>query len=317
MLPRMTVSIVSATTRDADLERLLAVRNAVDPRHVTPAGYRAEVLGATFRSVIAVEDGRDVGAGDVGWREWGVENRTAAVHVWVLPDARGRGIGTALIADLATYARDAGMEHWLSNALEDDERSLRFADRLGLQRGPAGQAGFLDLASANDPPVTRDDGADDDVVLTTYADRADLAREMYDLEVRVAPEIPALSEETPPTYETWSAETADDPGFVRDLSVLAVSGDRLVGAISIYDLGDRTAYIGMTAVHPEARRRGIARRMKEDLTRRARAAGWQRLMTYNDGDNEAIRVLNEHLGYVYLPRVIRLKGPIPPDEVRR
>jgi GNAT superfamily N-acetyltransferase len=248
---------------------------------------------------------------------WGVENRTAAVHVWVLPDARGRGIGTALIADLATYARNAGMEHWLSNALEDDERSLRFADRLGLQRGPAGQAGFLDLGSAGDPPVTLNDGTDDDVVLTTYADRTDLARAMYDLEVRVAPEIPALSEETPPTYEAWSAETAGDPGFVRDLSVLAVSGDRLVGAISIYDLGDRTAYIGMTAVHPETRRMGIARRMKEDLTRRARSAGWQRLMTYNDGDNEAIRVLNEHLGYVYLPRVIRLKGPIPPDEVGR
>jgi hypothetical protein len=37
-------------------------------------------------------------------------------------------------------------------------------------------------------------------------------------------------------------------------------------------------------------------------------------MTYNDGSNDAIRGLNERLGYVYLPPVIRLKGPIPfPD----
>jgi len=54
----------------------------------------------------------------------------------------------------------------------------------------------------------------------------------------------------------------------------------------------------------------VASRLKAELADRARAAGWRRLMTYNDGSNDAIRGLNERLGYVYLPPVIRLKGRI-------
>ena len=281
----MTVTIVEATTPEA-IERLVAVRNRVDARFVTADGYRAEELGATgLRDVIAVQDGRDVGAGNVLWREWGVEHHTCGMHVWVLPDARGHGIGRSLVADLAAYARAAGMTTWLSNTDEGDARSRAFARRIGLEEGPAGAAGYLDL-TADPPPGSDGNGS---VTVASYAERPDLARAIYDLEVLVAPEVPALADDPPPSYEAWTSETADDPGFLRDLTLVALDGDRVVGSIMTYDVGDSTVYIGMTAVHPDARRRGIASGLKAALAERARVAGWRRLMTYNDGANDAIR----------------------------
>ncbi len=67
----------------------------------------------------------------------------------------------------------------------------------------------------------------------------------------------------------------------------------------------------MTTVHPDARRRGIARLLKVELARRARAAGWRRIETYNDGSNDRIRGLNESLGYVYDVTHIVMRGPLP------
>jgi GNAT superfamily N-acetyltransferase len=314
MLAAMTVTISEATTPGA-MERLVALRNQVDPRVVTVDGYVTEQLGAIgLRNVLAIDDGDEVGAGTVLWREWGRENQTAGMGVWVLPDARRRGVGTALIEDLAAYARTAGMTSWLSNAVEDDPGSRAFARRIGFEEGPAGQAGYFDL-TVDAPSTTAE--APDGFAISTYAERTDLARSVFDLEVLVAPEVPALRDEPPPSYEAWTSETADDPAFLRDLTLIAHIDDRVLGAIQTYDVGDRTVYIGMTSVHPESRRQGVASQLKTSLADRARAGGWRRLMTYNDGSNEAIRGLNERLGYTYLPRVVRLKGPIPsPDALR-
>ena len=64
------------------------------------------------------------------------------------------------------------------------------------------------------------------------------------------------------------------------------------------------------AVDPADRRRGIATKLKVEMARRARAAGWRRVDTQNDDSNEAIRGLNTRLGYVYdAPRLL-LGGPL-------
>ncbi len=79
----------------------------------------------------------------------------------------------------------------------------------------------------------------------------------------------------------------------------------------MYDNAEGTAFIGMTAVDPGARRQGIARALKVELARRAASSGWRRIETYNDGTNARMRALNESLGYEYLPASVNLKGPLP------
>ena len=127
----------------------------------------------------------------------------------------------------------------------------------------------------------------------------------------VRPDIPMLATEPIPSFPTWQDAGPLNPGFLPDLTLLALEGGRVVGGIQLYDNAEAVAFIGMTSVHPDARRRGIARVLKVELTRRARAAGLRAIETYNDGTNDRIRGLNESIGYVYDPPYVVLRGPLP------
>jgi len=123
--------------------------------------------------------------------------------------------------------------------------------------------------------------------------------------------VPTLAHDPMPSFEAWRDVGAADKGYLADLSIYAIEDDRLVGALDIFDAGDGAVFIGLIAVHPDARRRGIARLMKVELERRARAAGRTRIETFNDGTNDRIRGLNQSLGYVYNPPYVSLRGPLP------
>ena len=116
-----------------------------------------------------------------------------------------------------------------------------------------------------------------------------------------------------PSFETWQETRLRRRGLPARTSACSRSRTAaLLGAVEVYDNGDDVIFIGMTAVHPDARRRGVARLLKVELERRARAAGIVRIETFNDGTNERIRGLNESLGYVYNPPYVTLRGPLPP-----
>ena len=83
---------------DDELARWLAVRNAVDTRPLTLAGFRAELTAATEHlELLATLDGVDVGAAGTGWGAISSESKTVFLDAWVLPAYRRRGIGTQLI----------------------------------------------------------------------------------------------------------------------------------------------------------------------------------------------------------------------------
>ena len=293
---------------DADLARLIEVHNAIEPRPITVEAFRAERATALAAlDLLAFDDGALAGAGTVGWGPTSAESRSAFINPWVLPDHRRQGIGATLFNTLADFARAGGVKHLHAFVTEGDEPSMAFAERRHFHIQSRGQLGALALPAAPRaaaPPPTG-------IHTTSLAERPGLDRDVYDLAVRVRPEIPALKDEPTPSFEAWRASTIDDPGYATDLSPIAIDADgTVVGALDVYDNADGTAFIGMTAVDPGFRRHGIARYLKEELTRRATVAGFERIETYNDGANERIRGLNVDLGYVYLPPVLMLKGPI-------
>ena len=305
-----TVTILEMEIADDDqLGRLLAVRNQVEPRQLTVAGYRAETTAAIEHlELLAVQDGRDVGAAIGGWGAILAEMGEAFLEAWVLPDARRRGVGSALVDRLVTFARRHGMSNGRAFTRVGDDESLRFAARYGLEPTGGGQEGFLDLdvsqAGASTPLPAG-------IEMTTLAERPDLLHAVYELNVVVRPEIPSSAGEPIPSFEAWDEQTTGDPGFLPELSILAVRDGHLVGTLQMYDNAEGTAFIGMTAVDPGARRQGIARALKTELARRALSSGWRRIETYNDGTNDRMRALNEDLGYAYLPASVNLKGRLP------
>ena len=305
----MGVTIREATT-DADLERVLAVRNSIEVEQLSLTGLRAERSGSLATlDLLAESGGVDVGSGSVAWGPMNAESHNVFIFAWVPHEHRHQGIGGGLVDKLVAFARDRGMERMTTLVYADDADAIAFVERRGLAIDGGGQLGKLDLTGQ---ATERRVGPIDGVEIATMAERRDLERDLYEIHKLTFPEIPFLAKEPMPSFETWQKTGIADSGYLADLSLLAIEDGRLLGAVEVYDNGDDVIFIGMTAVHPDARRRGVARLLKVELERRARAAGIVRIETFNDGTNERIRGLNESLGYVYNPPYVALRGPLPP-----
>ena len=92
-----------------ELERVVSVHNAVRTDDPTTAesllDWRRQAEDMAW--LVAVADGEDSGAG-IGLVGWHLPPRTAIVEAWTLPEARGRGIGTALYAELLRWSSERG-----------------------------------------------------------------------------------------------------------------------------------------------------------------------------------------------------------------
>ena len=92
------------------------------------------------------------------------------------------------------------------------------------------------------------------------------------------------------------------PGCGRFLPAASVSvqhpaDDRLRGLVLTTTLQRDTAHIAQLAVDPAYRRRGLARALVEDASRRAGAAGCWRVTLLVADDNTAARDLYASLGF--------------------
>lgn len=300
---------IRVATSDADLERVLAVRNAVEHEPQSLIALRKE-RGTAIATLdlIAEQDGRDVGSGSIAWGPGALETHNVFIFAWVLPEYRHQGIGGALLDRLVAFAREAGMERMTTLVYADEPDSIAFVEHRGLAVDGGGQLGKLDLTTA---PADRGVAPIEGIEMSSSAARPDLDRAVYELHSATHAEIPMLASTPMPTFETWMEMGGEGSGYLRNESVLALENGRVVGTVDVFDGGEHIMFIAMTAVDPSARRRGIARLMKVELERRARAAGWKRIDTWNDGTNARIRGLNESLGYVYNPPYVALRGPLP------
>src|SRR3990172_7837029 len=124
-----------------DAEALLAFFGEIPERErfflkddVTLPAVIADWVRGTERAfaLIALVSGHIVGEATLGRRRGKARSHVADVRVVVAQDARGRGLGTALIGELCDVARDAGLNGVL---FEDAEaEALAAADSLGFVR---------------------------------------------------------------------------------------------------------------------------------------------------------------------------------------
>lgn len=137
-----TVSVRPPEAKDA--EALLAFFRDIPERErfflkddVTLPTLIADWVRGTDRAftLIALISGRIVGEAALVRRRGKARSHVADVRVVVAQDARGRGLGTALIGELCDVARDAGLSGVLFEAVEDAQaEALAAADSLGFVR---------------------------------------------------------------------------------------------------------------------------------------------------------------------------------------
>jgi mycothiol synthase len=289
---------VRAAESDADLEAFISIRRELLPNE---SGGTVELMRADLaanadrRFYVAELDGEVVGSGLVSLSDLGDR---FSVKVRVLPRARRRGIGTALLRQLVTHATGDKIATHV-----EEEGSRPFAERFGFRETDrqVEQVKRLGDERAPDPPP-------DGLEVVTVAERPALLREAYALASEGYGDM-ALERPASISLETWLLE---NEAILAAGSFVALDGGEIVGYSGVVQHDNPgVAEDGLTVVRRDWRRRGVAMALKRMELAWAAENGFREVVTWTQRGNESMRKLNERLGYEYRNVTITMVAPLP------
>jgi mycothiol synthase len=284
---------------DADLEAWRAVRRTVLP-HERVASVDEIRQTATPESLflLAELDGEVVGSGTAGRSDLAGQGFVAPR---VVAQSRRRGVGTALLRELAAHVHRLGFEQ--AGGMTDDEGSLLFAERFGFHEVGRDVEQVRAVRAEPWPPVP------DGFEVVSLASDPDLCERVYHELARDALRDLALDRALAVSLEDWKREWLTWP----EASFVALAGGRVVGCAGLLRDEDRRerAENALTAVHRDWRRRGVASMLKRAVLAWAAENGIREIYTWTQQGNDAMRAVNEGLGYVTRTVSIRVRGPVP------
>jgi GNAT superfamily N-acetyltransferase len=257
--------------------------------------------------LLASENGRDVGTG-IGVGGWHSPEGVARAEVRVVGDARGRGVGSALLAELSVWARGLGYGELTGGVKEVDAESLAWAGRRGFVEVGRNSMLVLDLTAIEAPPVEAPDG----IEIVSWAERHGVERGMYEVARQAYPDVPGEEEAEIAPFEEWLSMDMQGASDRPEATFLALADGEVVAyaKLSLSMARPTVAMHDMTGVLRAWRGRGVARALKAAEIAWAKESGFERLETQNEERNEPIRRLNERFGYVVTPGTVSVRGPI-------
>lgn len=294
----MTAVRLRVAETDADLEAWRSVRMAVLPneRCATVEWMRASLTPERVY-LLAELDGELAGSGLAGRSDLG----GAGLHPRVLPAFRRRGVGTAILAALAEHALEHGFDR--AGTYVDDAGSLAFAERFGYVEVDRQVEQVCDVRDEAEPVVPRW------LEVVAVADRPELWADAYDPLALQAFADMATDQPVVVTREQWEREWLASP----EAMFLGLVDGVIVGCAGLeLDTDEPTrAENALTAVLREWRGRGIAQALKRRSLSFAAENGIDRVYTWTQRGNTAMRCLNERLGYVAGGESITVRAPLP------
>jgi mycothiol synthase len=283
---------------DAELEGWIRVRRIVYPNESawTVRDFRERDWGEQL-FLIAELDGEIVGNGMADRSDIGTRGFASAR---VVPGARRRGVGTALLRGLVAHVSRLGLDK-VATMVEDDG-SRAFAERFGFREvnRQVEQVRLLsDVPEA--PPLP------DGIEVTTIAERPELLRETHPLAVEGYADM-ATDGTATIELEDWLRDEATHPGG----SFVALAAGEVVGFSGLmrHD-NEGVAEDGLTVVRRHWRRRGLARALKARELAWAALHGLREVVTWTQTGNEGMRALNERLGYEYRNVSVTMLAQLP------
>lgn len=292
-----------------DLERWLAVSNAVRPRDpLTPAmmvDWRRQADAMVW--LIATRDGADaaVGHGIIGWH---AEPGVCQLELSVLEAQRGRGIGVTLLEQLSIWARARSQSFAVGTVEEVDTGSLAWAVGHGFAEVGRNSMLRLDLAEAHRPEVDAPEG----IEIGTWAESPAAIGGMYEVACEAYPDIPGEESSEMAPFEKWRDNDLQGASDRPEATFVAFAGAEVVGyaKLALSEALPDIALHDITAVRRAWRGRGIAGALKRAEIAWAMDNGYTALRTFNEERNAPIRALNERHGYVIEPGEIRVRGSL-------
>jgi GNAT superfamily N-acetyltransferase len=284
----------------------LEVYNTVWPHDAVTIGavHSFRDSAQDYVDYLAREDGVILGSG-VG-AIFANRARRAVTLITVLAGQRRRGAGTALCEAISMWASERGVRELEVAVADNDPQSLAFAQQRGFTEERREVGLVLSLAGISPPQVQPPAG----IEIVTWAQRPELAREMYEVDLETHPDIPGFEDVAVEPFEDWMAHHMQRPTDSPEATFIALAGEEVVGFAKLSLTAPAAAGHAITAVKRAWRGRGIARALKTTEINWALANGYTELHTSNEERNTPIKRLNARLGYRPGIGRIYLVGPI-------
>ena len=284
---------------DADLEAFIHIRRTLLPNESGGSVelFRSQAADKPERRLLVAElDGEVVGSGLVDRSDIG---ERFSVKVRVLPEARRRGVGTALLRELVAHASTFGHDKIATHV--EEKSSLPFAERFGFRETDRQVEQVKHLGQEPAAPLP------DGIEVVTVAERPSLLREAYPLASEgyhdMALEAPARL-----SIDDWLREEATIP----EGSYVALADGKIVGFSGLMRHDNPgVAEDGLTVVRRDWRRRGLASTLKRLELAWAADNGFREVVTWTQRGNDGMRRVNEQLGYEYRDITITMVAPLP------
>jgi len=297
------VITVRLVENDADIDTYLEVRNRVHPQTPMP---RAVVVDDRRKpdhiDLIAERDGVPVGAGSTSKFAGAPDGEFAYLTMRVPREERRQGVGTALHLRASEHARQLEKSRFYVVVRHDDEDSLAYYSGRDYTELGRMQDVFLELADTAVTPSAPEG-------IAIVAASPDYDRGAYEVALEADADIPSGEPIVSGPYEQ-GRDRHFGAMSVRELSFVALDGDRVVGYAILNQHVEGVGEHAMTGVARNYRGRGIALALKQAQIAAAKDAGYERLRTQNDLGNAPMRRVNEKLGYVRKFEWIHLGGPL-------
>jgi GNAT superfamily N-acetyltransferase len=285
---------------DEDLAAYVAVWNEVTPDEPADVDRQRERRERDPQRLylVAEDGGRVVGCGFAGRSD---TPGRGFLSPRVAPATRRRGVGSALLRELAAHLAGEGYETASAHVDGNDPGSLAFAERFGFAEVDRQVEQVLTLdgvpPAGVPPPGVR---------FVSVEERPELLREAYPLAQEGYADL-ATVDDVVVSIDDWLRDEATLPGG----SFVALAGDEIVGYSGLVRIDDTTAEDGLTVVRRSWRRRGLASALKRAELAWAAANGFREVVTWTQRGNDGMRAVNEQLGYVYRSVSITVRRPLP------
>lgn len=310
--PPLRFQLRDYTSRDTP--SLVAILNSVFPdepstleqeehwERTYPAG------NPRVRRVAEAEDGAMLGYGSCMRPFWSSLQDTYDIFLAVDPAWQRRGIGQALLAAMAPFARAQGIPKLRTSCREDSAGTVRFLQQAGFRQIGIRFESALDMPTFDETPFLptqrRAEAAGYEVITLAQArvEDPDADRRLYDVFAATVVDVPFPGgERANPNYDNFRANVLDAPNTNPDAILIARQGGRMVGMTALELLPNAVGITGMTGVLAEHRGRGVAMALKLASFRYLRTHGYNEARAHNDTANPPILALNQKLGYRRLP----------------